>query len=79
MRAGAPRTALGVDALLPADADKAIAAARDAELGSAGLPIGVQIAARPFREDVLLSIMSALESVGSDAPRTPIASSVTIT
>jgi fatty acid amide hydrolase len=49
------------------------AAATDA--GSAGLPVGVQIAARPWREDVVLALMAALESRvhgRDDFPRTPI-------
>ncbi len=37
-------------------------AARRIEEGSAGLPVGVQVAARHWREDVVLSIMSALEA-----------------
>jgi len=32
------------------------------ERGSAGLPVGVQVAARPWREDVVLSLMHALEA-----------------
>jgi fatty acid amide hydrolase len=50
-------------------------AAQAVELGSAGLPIGVQVAALPWREDVVLAVMSALESrLGqrADFPRTPI-------
>lgn len=35
--------------------------ARKVELGSAGLPVGVQVAARHWREDVALSVMFALE------------------
>ncbi|HEX8491848.1 MAG TPA: amidase [Pyrinomonadaceae bacterium] len=35
--------------------------ARKVETGSAGLPVGVQVAARHWREDVALSIMLALE------------------
>jgi fatty acid amide hydrolase len=35
--------------------------ARAAEAGSAGLPVGVQVAARPWREDVALALMAALE------------------
>lgn len=42
------------------------------EAGSAGLPIGVQIMARPFRDDVALALMRTLEESASNAPRTPI-------
>jgi fatty acid amide hydrolase len=38
-------------------------AARKVELGSAGLPIGVQIVARPWREHVALAAMRAIEEV----------------
>jgi fatty acid amide hydrolase len=36
--------------------------ARASELGSAGLPIAVQVAGRPWREDQVLSVMSALQA-----------------
>ena len=44
------------------------------ETGSAGLPVGVQVAGRHWREDVVLSVMSALEehfSVLADYPSRP--------
>jgi fatty acid amide hydrolase len=44
--------------------------ARATEEGSAGLPVGVQVIARPWREHVVLSTMTALESAGS-ATRIP--------
>jgi fatty acid amide hydrolase len=36
--------------------------ARQAELGSAGLPLGVQVAARPWREHVALAAMRAIQA-----------------
>ena len=36
-------------------------AARKTEEGSAGLPVGVQVAARHWREDIVLALMAALE------------------
>jgi fatty acid amide hydrolase len=36
-------------------------AARKVETGSAGMPVGVQVAARHWREDVVLALMSILE------------------
>jgi fatty acid amide hydrolase len=36
-------------------------AARKVEQGSAGLPVGVQVAARHWHEGVILSIMQAIE------------------
>jgi len=40
--------------------DKMDQAARETERGSAGLPIGVQVAARPWREDLVLATLGAL-------------------
>ena len=43
--------------------------------GAAGLPVGVQVAARPYREDVALAVMGAIEARvqnAADFPRTPI-------
>jgi fatty acid amide hydrolase len=37
-------------------------AARAAELGSVGLPVGAQVIARPWREDVALAAMRAVEN-----------------
>lgn len=51
-------------------------AARDVETGSAGLPVGVQIAARAWRDDLVLAVMAALESdlvARAEYPRTPVA------
>jgi Asp-tRNA(Asn)/Glu-tRNA(Gln) amidotransferase A subunit family amidase len=45
--------------------DKAVEAARTAEQGSAGLPVGVQIAGRHWREDLVLAAMAAIEDVTS--------------
>lgn len=42
-------------------ADRMIRAAQNAEAGSAGLPLSVQIAARPWREEHVLAVMGALE------------------
>lgn len=38
-------------------------AARKVEIGSTGLPIGVQVVARPWREHVALAAMRAIEKV----------------
>lgn len=48
--------------------------ARKVEQGSVGLPIGVQVVARPWREHVALAAMQALETaarLGKDFPVTP--------
>ena len=50
-------------------------AAFRSEFGSEGLPIGVQIVARPWREDIAIAVMYALESAARermDYPRTPV-------
>jgi len=49
-------------------------AARRVDKDSAGLPVGVQVAARPGREDLILAVMAAVESALSgsvDYPRVP--------
>jgi fatty acid amide hydrolase len=43
--------------------------------GASGLPVGVQVAARPQREDIALAVMAAIESEARrspDYPRTPV-------
>jgi fatty acid amide hydrolase len=58
----------------PASRDKAVQAVRAAEQGSAGLPVAVQLAAPPWREDRVLALMGALEracATRPDFPRTP--------
>jgi fatty acid amide hydrolase len=45
----------------PRSRDPVEQAAREVDAGSAGLPVGVQVAARPWREDIVLSVMAALE------------------
>jgi fatty acid amide hydrolase len=45
----------------PASRDRAERAALATERSSAGLPIGVQVAARPWREDLVLAVMGAVE------------------
>jgi len=45
----------------PARLDVVERAARETERGSAGLPVGVQVAARLWREDLVLAAMSAIE------------------
>jgi len=46
-------------------------AARNVELGSAGLPVGVQVVARPWREHVALAAMRAIEEAASKYPDYP--------
>jgi fatty acid amide hydrolase len=59
----------------PRSRDRAVIAASAMEQGSAGLPVGVQVAARHWREDLVLAIMAALEAdfrVRADYPHTPV-------
>ena len=46
-------------------------AARRVEMGSAGLPVGVQVVARHWREDVALALMAALEQHFMSQPDYP--------
>lgn len=55
----------------PSSRDRAEKVASNVEAGSAGLPVGVQVAARPWREDVVLGIMSHLEAAVRDRPDYP--------
>jgi len=58
----------------PRAVDMVDRAARRIDKDSAGLPVGVQVAARPNREDLILAVMSAVEaglSGSVDYPRVP--------
>jgi Asp-tRNA(Asn)/Glu-tRNA(Gln) amidotransferase A subunit family amidase len=55
--------------------DMVYAAVNKVERNSAGLPIGAQLIARPWREDVVLAAMQAIETAASGRdgyPRTPV-------
>jgi fatty acid amide hydrolase len=71
----ATRVRAGEESDRPASRDMVDQAALAVESDSEGLPVGVQITARPWREDVALALMAALEShfrAQSDFPRTPV-------
>lgn len=55
----------------PPSKDAVEQAARIVEQGSAGLPVGVQVVARHWREDVALAVMAALERAFSARPDYP--------
>jgi len=55
----------------PRSFDLAERAAKQAEQGTAGLPVGVQVVARHWREDVALRVMSALEDRFRDTAEYP--------
>jgi len=70
------RVRAGEESDRPASKDPCFVAARRTEIGAAGLPIGVQVAARPWHDHVALAVMAALEREADarpDTPRTPIA------
>jgi fatty acid amide hydrolase len=52
----------------PASRDGAIRAACTAERDSTGLPVGVQLAGRHWREDLVLAAMAAIEAEVSNRP-----------
>jgi fatty acid amide hydrolase len=47
-------------------------AARDVERHSTGLPVGVQVVARLWREDLVLAIMAAIETAVRPRPDFPL-------
>jgi fatty acid amide hydrolase len=55
----------------PGSRDTALRAARSAEDGSTGLPVGVQIAGRHWREDLVLAAMQVVENEASRHPDHP--------
>lgn len=58
-----------------ASSDRVDDTARKVDEGSAGLPVGVQVAARPGREDLVLAVMGELEAhfrQQPDYPATPV-------
>jgi fatty acid amide hydrolase len=55
----------------PATKDSVVSAARRADVGSAGLPICVQVAARPWREHVALGVMQAIQDGAAVRPGYP--------
>lgn len=70
----ATRVRPGEESGRPASRDAVKREAAQVEVGSAGLPVGVQVAARHWREDVALAVMAALENhfeLQLDYPRAP--------
>ncbi len=65
----------GEESVRPDSRDRAERAAKKTETGSAGLPVGVQVIARPWRDHVALAAMQALEEAARsrpDFPQTPV-------
>jgi fatty acid amide hydrolase len=67
----ATRVRPGEESDRPSSRDVVDKAARAAEAGSAGLPVGVQVVARHWREDVVLAVMTALETHFAGRPDYP--------
>ena len=67
----ATRVRAGEETDRPQTRDRVEREARKTEDGSAGLPVGVQVAARHWREDVVLAVMAALEQEFSKRPDYP--------
>jgi fatty acid amide hydrolase len=53
-------------------ADRIERRARAVEEGSVGLPLGVQIVGRPWREDLVLALMIAVEDEARRSPDFPV-------
>jgi fatty acid amide hydrolase len=67
----ATRVRPGEESDRPESRDRVDRTARDVERGSAGLPVGVQVAARQWREDVVLALMAFLEEQFRSTPDYP--------
>ena len=57
------RAQAGEESDRPATNDKAVQTALAAEQGSAGLPVAVQVAARHWREDIVLAVPERCEAI----------------
>jgi fatty acid amide hydrolase len=68
------RVRAGEESDRPASKDPCYVTARETEREAAGLPIGVQVAARPWRDHVVLAALAALEQAApaADVPETPV-------
>lgn len=65
----------GDETVRPNVVDRLDKRAAEIEAASEGLPVGVQVVARPWREDVALAVMGAIEQrvrESGDFPRTPV-------
>jgi fatty acid amide hydrolase len=67
----ASRVRAGEESVRPASKEHVAKTAKFVELGSAGLPIGVQVSALRGNDDVCLAVMQALESHFSTQPDYP--------
>lgn len=66
------RVQAGEDDGRPSSRDHVLRQARAVDSGSVGLPVGVQVGAAPWREDIVLAVMGAIEQMAEgrrDYPR----------
>lgn len=66
------RVRAGEESGRPDSRDLVEKAARKVEAGSAGLPVGVQVIARHWREEVALALMNAIVSQARTQPDYPV-------
>jgi fatty acid amide hydrolase len=71
----ATRVREGEESDRPPSRDWVVRKAVRTERGSTGLPVGVQVAARHWREDIALAVMQTLETAFSQRPDYPLAAS----
>jgi fatty acid amide hydrolase len=65
------RVAPGEDESREKSGDTVLRRARETDAGSVGLPVGVQVSALPWREDIVLALMAVLEKTASVKPDYP--------
>ena len=65
------RVGAGEDSGRPDSPDHVLRNAQRTDHGSVGLPVGVQVASVPWREDIVLAVMSLLESSSAAKPGYP--------
>jgi fatty acid amide hydrolase len=65
------RVAAGEDNNRPHSQDAVLRKARLTDEGSVGLPVGVQVSSLPWREDIVLAVMAAVEKTVSVKPDYP--------
>lgn len=61
----------GEDGGRPRSRDRGVDALARADVGSAGLPVGVQVIGRPGRDDLVLAAMAAIEAAARTRPQYP--------
>jgi fatty acid amide hydrolase len=60
------RVRTGEDRVRPDSRDQVLRQAQATDHGSVGMPVAVQVAALPWREDIVLAVMKVLEEASCD-------------